>query len=141
MTANLTKESLLISFIRTDGGTQNRAALDLDMVAEYQAAMQQGATFPPVQVFYDGQGYWLWDGFHRVEAARRAGLTSIASEINTGTQQDAVMQQEMNKLRARILNKAAPAPTSTITVTEAPKPAAKPAPKKAATDQISLFDL
>lgn len=51
--------------------------------------MSGGAVFPPLTVFYDGADYWLADGFHRHEAAIRAGFTSIAVDIRQGTLQDA----------------------------------------------------
>ena len=45
---------LPISKLRLDGGTQPRAAIDFTAVDDYQDAMEAGAKFPPVTVFYDG---------------------------------------------------------------------------------------
>jgi ParB-like chromosome segregation protein Spo0J len=51
-----------------------------------------GLRFPPVISFTDGGDfYWLGDGFHRVLAARQAGLTEIAAEVRGGTQRDALL--------------------------------------------------
>jgi hypothetical protein len=75
--------------IRTDGGTQPRAAMNVEAVDDYTEAMSKGDKFPPVVVFYDGADSWLADGFHRVQAARQAGLSEIASEVHQGTRQDA----------------------------------------------------
>jgi len=50
-----------------------------------------GVRFPPVVLFTDGQEYWLADGWHRVLAARRAGLTEIAADVHTGTARDALL--------------------------------------------------
>lgn len=58
--------------IRTDGGTQPRAALRIDTIEEYADLMRAGVEFPPVTVYFDGENYWLTDGFHRLGAARRA---------------------------------------------------------------------
>ena len=58
---------------------------------DYAEQMQAGAVFPPVTVLYDGDTYWLADGFHRCHAARQAGLDSIAAEIRQGTRRDAVL--------------------------------------------------
>jgi len=44
---------------------------------------------PPVQVVHDGTAHWLWEGFHRIEAAKQAGMKGIAVEITKGTQRDA----------------------------------------------------
>ena len=77
--------------IRRDGGTQPRAALDDETLAEYAEAMKAGAEFPPVIVFYDGAAYWLADGFHRVNAAMRAELTTVAAQVMAGTQRDAIL--------------------------------------------------
>lgn len=80
---------LSLSSIRTDGGTQPRAALDHIVIEEYAELMRAGVSFPAVTVFYDGKSYWLADGFHRNSAANRAKLLDIEAEVTQGTQQDA----------------------------------------------------
>ena len=70
-----------------------------DTVEEYAVDMQQGAVFPPVVAFYDGQFYWLADGFHRVGATESLGRTAIAesappataAEVKQGSRRDAVL--------------------------------------------------
>lgn len=80
-----------ISRIRINGGTQSRAAINKDVVAEYAEAMEGGATFPPVIVFYDGADYWLADGFHRYEAYARARVNKVPADVRQGTQRDAIL--------------------------------------------------
>ena len=80
-----------ITKIRRDGGTQPRAQLYEEVVAEYAEDMRQGAEFPPVTVFFDGQEYWLADGFHRVSAKEATGEKDVISEVHSGTQRDAVL--------------------------------------------------
>lgn len=63
------------TLLRRDGGTQPRAAINLDVACEYGDAMKSGAKFPPVVAFYDGTDYWLADGFHRVEGAFSVGVS------------------------------------------------------------------
>jgi transposase-like protein len=75
--------------LRLDGGTQPRVALDFDAINDYQEAMAAGAKFPAISVCYDGQLYWVVDGFHRIKAAWQAGLESIEAEVWQGTLQDA----------------------------------------------------
>lgn len=81
---------LLIADIRTDGGTQPRAGIELDVVAEYTDVYRADPLrMPPVAVTYDGSAYWLTDGFHRLEAAKTASLDSVRAVVEPGTKQDA----------------------------------------------------
>jgi hypothetical protein len=84
--------------IKTDGGTQMRAALDPDTVQEYLDAMQPigWGDFPAVIVYYDGKDHWLADGFHRVEAYRLAAANldqpaSVPADVRSGTRRDAIL--------------------------------------------------
>lgn len=80
-----------LELIRIDGGTQSRAKLNDDVVAEYAEAYKAGAKFPPVTVFFDGKDRWLADGFHRYFAAKQAGKTEILENITPGTKRDAIL--------------------------------------------------
>jgi DNA methylase/ParB-like nuclease domain len=82
---------LPIDAVHTDGGTQIRTELNQFLIDDYAAAVQAGAVFPPVVVFSDGTDYWLADGFHRLEARRRAGFTEISADLREGTRRDAVL--------------------------------------------------
>jgi hypothetical protein len=82
---------LKLTDINTTGGTQTRAEINEDIVADYAAAMRAGDAFPSVAVFHDGTDYYLADGFHRVLAATRAGLAEIGADIRKGTRQDALL--------------------------------------------------
>jgi len=75
--------------IRIDGGTQARAKLNQDVVAEYAEKMRDGEVFPPVTVFFDGSDYWLADGFHRYFGTKSNGKTSIDADVENGTVQEA----------------------------------------------------
>ena len=77
--------------IKTDGGTQPRAALDQFVIDDYAQAMSAGAEFPLVVVFYDGKNYWLADGFHRTKACEQAGKDLIEADVRQGTHRDAVL--------------------------------------------------
>jgi|694.fasta_scaffold67401_3 uncharacterized ParB-like nuclease family protein len=80
-----------IDLLRTDGGTQARAQMTEDAVAEYAEAFEAGHAFPPIAVVDDGTTLWLADGFHRVEASRRLGQERILATVTTGTMVDAVL--------------------------------------------------
>jgi hypothetical protein len=92
-------ESVMVPLdrIATNDKGQTRVKVRPDVVRDYTAAMAEhvaegGLRFPPVILFKDGGDfYWLGDGFHRVLAARKAGLTEIAAEVRGGTQRDALL--------------------------------------------------
>lgn len=91
---------LQLSQIVRDSGTQSRAAMDQDTIADYRDSIDDARRqntsagawpFPPVEVFYDGEKYHLADGFHRVAAAIQAGVYQIPANIHQGTRRDAVL--------------------------------------------------
>jgi len=45
--------------------------------------------FPPISVMYDGEEYWLYDGFHRLRAAEKVGRSEIEADVEQGTKEDA----------------------------------------------------
>ena len=76
--------------IRLDGDTQPRAHLNRSMIEEYSESIQRGDSMPPLDVFHDGEKFWLADGFHRYYAM--AGLDShrpIKCNVHKGTLDDA----------------------------------------------------
>lgn len=84
--------SVHIDKIRIDGGTQARACLNEQTVAEYAEAMEDPNTvFPPVVVYFDGREYWLADGFHRLAAWRQIGRTDIPADVRQGDRRRAIL--------------------------------------------------
>lgn len=90
-----------IKDIINDGGTQMRAGLNFETVSEYAEAMLAGVTFPPITLYYDGETYWLADGFHRLQAWKSiyqvAGVAGtydpaeIPAIIHAGARRDAIL--------------------------------------------------
>lgn len=78
---------LSIASIQRDPRAQPRERLDENTVASYHVAMSTGAVFPPVVVC----GEFLADGFHRLEAAVRAGLEEILAEVREGGLREAIL--------------------------------------------------
>lgn len=74
-----------------NGGTQSRASIDRGVVSDYAEAIEGGATFPPIVVFFDGSAYWLADGFHRYEAYSAARVYDVPADVRQGTQRDAIL--------------------------------------------------
>ncbi len=82
---------LTLSEIHRDGGTQPRAFLDLKHVATLVEVLEDGGELDPVTVFYDGESYWLADGFHRCKAHEDYGQEEINCTIIQGIRRDAVL--------------------------------------------------
>lgn len=82
-------KSIPIKDIRLDGGTQHRS-VDDDVMKRYSALMKDGVEFRPVEIITDGKNNFLWDGFHRLTAARKNGKNYIEANIEKGTQRDAI---------------------------------------------------
>jgi hypothetical protein len=82
--------------LRTDGSTQPRGRLEDAVVQRYAEDMEGGLwdfakTSSPITAFFDGEGYWLADGFHRVAAAKKARLDKVDVDVRPGGQRDAIL--------------------------------------------------
>lgn len=62
--------------------------------------MRRRAKVDPVLVYYDGENYFLKDGYQRVEAALRLGRKTILAEVIPGTR--AGMAAEWKRFLAAI---------------------------------------
>lgn len=82
-------QELEIGKIALDLKMQQRGFISDDVVAQYSEAMLAGDIFPPLEVVEDGKKFWLYDGFHRVKAAHKAGVKMFAANIRPGTKRDA----------------------------------------------------
>jgi ParB-like chromosome segregation protein Spo0J len=67
---------------------QPSEVLDEEKVLEYVNMLRHRKALPVIQVRFDGVNYFLQDGFHRVEAAKRCGLKTLKAEITPGTLED-----------------------------------------------------
>lgn len=81
-----------LSVVLFDRRTQMRVGgLDETTVEEYREAMLEGAVFPAGRAFFDGTTYRASRGWHRVEAARRAGLSTFRFEVLPGGLREAIL--------------------------------------------------
>ena len=83
---------LEVKSINRKSGAQMRVQpLDENHLAELTDAYRGNQKLPPPPVVYwDGSEHWLAEGFHRVEAAIRAGRKQLDVEIRKGTQRHAI---------------------------------------------------
>jgi hypothetical protein len=81
---------LPINAIIVDPEIQPRVEQDEVLAQEYAEQIKFGDLFPPVQVFCEGEKYWLADGFHRHRAHVLAGQRSIQAEVHSGGKRDAI---------------------------------------------------
>jgi len=78
---------LAIELIRRDGGTQARDGVDPETVEQYRECY---TDLPKPKVCRDEEGlYWLWDGFHTLDAMVAEGRKLVECEIYEGEQEDA----------------------------------------------------
>ncbi|ABF42763.1 hypothetical protein Acid345_3763 [Candidatus Koribacter versatilis Ellin345] len=76
-------DNLQLSAIRLD--FQPNENLDERTVLVYVEQVKRGEPLGPLVVRHDGESYFLQDGFHRAEAARRCGLATVRAEVSEGT--------------------------------------------------------
>lgn len=70
-----------IDEVIAEGTTQARQ-YDEKLAAQYAQAMSDGAAFPPIVAYRNGDGRsYLADGFHRIGAAKLAGVDDLPADI------------------------------------------------------------
>ena len=83
-------KEIAIASITRERSLQQRVQLDPATVQEYAELLRQGEKLEPVQIVLDNRGnYWLWDGFHTLEANIKNQETFIEARITLGTYEDA----------------------------------------------------
>jgi len=80
---------LTVKELKKDDKLTPRSGVDKTTAEIYAACFDQ---LPPVEVFWieDRDGWWLVDGWHRVQAAESLGLVFIEANTNQGTFDDAL---------------------------------------------------
>lgn len=81
--------------------------LDEENVERLFAVKQNGGELPPIIAYETERGLFVADGFHRVEAYKRLGETSIRAEIRKGTFEEALnFAEEANLKHGKMLSAA-----------------------------------
>lgn len=96
------RRRLAIQEIRLD--FQPAENLIEDNVLYFLDLLRSGKTFEPVTVRFDGESYFLQDGFHRLEATRRAALSTIVADVSPGTlaEMETEFQQVLERVKASL---------------------------------------
>ena len=76
-----------------DDQLQQRVKLNHPVINEYATAYSQGIEFPPITVWkcIEDEYYYLVDGFHRVAAAKQAGINKLPFLEKLGTYREALL--------------------------------------------------
>ena len=82
-------KKLKLSEIRLDGGTQIRANMNPKWISEFADNMRNDIEYPALEAVFDGENYWLTDGFHRVTGYKKLGLVEIEAIVHNGSQREA----------------------------------------------------
>lgn len=89
--AGVLVQQMLPSRLSTHPSLLMRAnGLDPDHVAELEAGYRAGRTYPPADIFFDGEHHWVADGNHRAAGAAKAGAP-LDVHIHKGTLRDAIL--------------------------------------------------
>jgi uncharacterized ParB-like nuclease family protein len=90
-------ETVLVKCIVADPAVNARAnGLDAATIEEYVAAIQAGNSLPPISVVFENvpgrdMTIWVYDGFHRLEAAKRCGDETIQAIGTPGGHRTAML--------------------------------------------------
>jgi len=82
---------LPLETIKLDPTIQPRIKLDFSHIARLETQIEDGADLEPIEVFYDGEIYWLADGWHRWFAHRSQEQESIACKLHFGGRREALL--------------------------------------------------
>jgi hypothetical protein len=84
-------EWLPLASIRIDPSIQMRVAMSEEAIADYEQTYRSQGAMCAVEVVEDPERTrWLWDGFQRFEAAKRADMAQILVHNRPGTRRDAI---------------------------------------------------
>jgi hypothetical protein len=84
------RRKLPLRGLTLDKAMQPREKIDGATVDRYAELLLEGVAMPPVTVVYDGEKFWLGDGFHRFYGHEKAGLREIEAEVRLGSKIDAI---------------------------------------------------
>lgn len=87
--SHMKEQTVKLEMLTLGAGTQQRP-LDQNLIEEYMALIKSGVTLPPIEIVRCGADYYVWDGFHRCEVARRLDKTHVMAYVVEGTLDKAI---------------------------------------------------
>jgi hypothetical protein len=72
-----------------------------EIVNEWTLLIKPTKDSSPLKVCFDGQKYWLFDGYHRLEAMKTLGFNRCDVIIYRGDRRDALRRYIKDKLRVK----------------------------------------
>ena len=83
--------SIKLTSLDLDPKTHTRTGIDPQKVDRFVELLQEGITLPPIVTYFDGETYWVADGYHRVSAHKKLELEDIEAVALEGTSRDAFL--------------------------------------------------
>lgn len=71
------------------------------VVDSWRQEIESTGQCPPLIVCFDGADYWLFDGYHRLEAIRSLGFNACQVTVFHGSRRDALRRYIKDKLRSK----------------------------------------
>ena len=86
-------EMIDLSLVNLEESVHGRIKIDQQTLDEYIEAWERGDKFPPVELYFDGQTYWVGDGFHRIQSRLEANIRSnkIEAIVHSGDRREAIL--------------------------------------------------
>lgn len=69
-------------------------------VESYRREMASTGKHTPLSACFDGNDYWLFDGYHRLAAMKSMGYNAVQVRVYIGTRRDALRRYVKDKLKS-----------------------------------------
>ncbi len=93
--------SLELNHLRTLFENEEVAPLSEAILNRYLSEISAAQSCSKLRVCFDGSEYWLFDGYHRLEAMRKLGFNMCVVQVYKGTRRDAFRRYIKDKLRCQ----------------------------------------
>ena len=87
---------LALTAILVDLEVQSRVAMDMEHCRFLSGELAISGELKPILVFFDGDKYWLANGFHRYHVYKKAGRSQIRCIVRPGGKAEAIVESARN---------------------------------------------